>query len=326
LRPTNLIVVILAIFCQTNAQVTFVRQGGSGDGSSWSMAMGSLTEALHAATPGTQVWVAAGEYPATTGSDRSAAFAIPRGVQVYGGFEGTETSIEGRKSGANKTVLSGEIGAPGAADNAYNVVLLSGSDENTVLDGFTISGGNANGDVAEGKRMRSGGGMYIEGSPTASKPVISHCTFTGNFGRDGAAVYINGRGDNSCSPVFTGCNFIGNEAGLDGGAIYNDGRMNGKSNLTLTNCTFERNMGTYGGAICNATETGVCNLTLENCTFTENVALLRGGAVFSLNGDEKCYLEISGCSFTSNYPDDQNMVFTSNAARTKAYKVERTDP
>jgi len=325
-RPTTLIVVILATFCQAYAQVTFVRQDGSGDGSSWSMAMGSLTEALQIAVPGTQIWVASGKYVATNGSDRNASFEIPSGVQVFGGFEGTETSIEQRNLESNITVLSGEIGKPGVADNTYNVVVFSAVDEGTVFDGFTISDGNASGEVAEGKRMRSGGGMYIQGSSTGSNPIIKNCTFRKNLGRDGAAVYINGRGENSCSPVFADCNFIGNEAGLDGGAIYNDGRMNGKSNPTFINCAFERNVGTYGGAICNATETGVCNLTLEKCTFVENIALLRGGAVFSLNGDQKCYLEMSDCVFSGNYPDNQNMVFTSTAARSKAYKVERTDP
>ena len=245
---------------------------------------------------------------------------------MYGGGKGNEAAIDERLTGVNVSILSGEIGAPGVADNAYNVVLMTLSDENTVLDGFTISDGNANGDAQEGMRIRCGGGIYIEGSPTCSKPSINNCTFTNNLGRDGAAVYINGRGDHSCSPVFGNCTFSGNEAGLDGGAIYNDGRVNGKSNPTFSDCTFKRNVGTYGGAICNATESGICNLTLENCTFTENVALLRGGAVFSLNGDEKCYLEMSECIFTGNYPDDQNMVFTSNTARSKAYKVERTNP
>ncbi|MFQ5448090.1 MAG: hypothetical protein ACE5FF_14285, partial [Saprospiraceae bacterium] len=221
---------------------------------------------------------------------------------------------------------SGEIGASGPSDNAYNVVLLPEADGHTILDGFTISGGNANGETPEGDRLRCGGGMYIKGGSFDSRPVIRRCTFTGNMGRDGAAVYINGRGENICSPQFIACSFSGNEAGLDGGAIYNDGRMNGKSNPTLTNCIFYRNVGTYGGAICNATETGVCNLTLDNCTFIENVALLRGGAVFSLNGNERCYLEMSDCSFTNNYPDDKNMVFTSNAARSNVYKVQKTEP
>ncbi|TAK47361.1 MAG: DUF1565 domain-containing protein [Saprospiraceae bacterium] len=326
MRPTALIVVMLAIYCQAYAQVTFVRPNGSGDGSSWSMAMGSLTQALQMAAPGTQIWVASGKYVATNGSDRNSSFEISSGVQVFGGFEGTETSIEQRNLESNITVLSGEIGKPGEADNTYNVVVFSADDKGTIIDGFTISDGNASGEVAEGNRLRSGGGMYIQGSATGSNPTIKNCTFTKNLGRDGAAVYINGRGENSCSPVFADCYFIGNEAGLDGGAIYNDGRMNGKSNPTFINCTFERNVGTYGGAICNATETGVCNLTLDKCTFVENIALLRGGAVFSLNGDQKCYLEMSDCVFNGNYPDDQNMVFTSTTARSKAYQVERTDP
>ena len=322
-----LFALLALVLTQANAQNYYVLQGATGNGTSWSNAAGDLSAMIHQAKSGTQIWVAKGTYKPTAGKDRNATFAIPNGVQIYGGFAGTETSLDQRQVETNPTILSGEIGEPGQADNSYNVVTFTNVGENTILDGFTITAGNANSDATqEGVRTRCGAGLYINGENGGkSNPVIRNCAFIKNFGRDGAAVYINGRNGES-NPRFEGCSFKLNEAGLDGGAIYNDGRMNGKSNPTLTNCTFEKNMGTYGGAICNATESGVCNLTLENCNFVENAAYLRGGAVFSLNGDEKCYLEISDCSFQDNYPDDQNMIFTSNTAMTNAYKVSSSKP
>lgn len=325
MKPTLLLTVLLAIVCQAQAQIIYVRQGAIGDGTSWSNATGDLTMALQQATSGTQVWVAYGTYKPTSGTDRAASFQVEDGVRLYGNFNGTENTIEERQHTASASILSGEIGQLGQADNSYNVLFLKNTTENTMIDGFVITAGNANSDAQEGQKTRCGGGMFIDGENGFSKPVIQNCEFRNNLGRDGAAVYNNGRNGDS-SPVFVNCTFKNNEAGLDGGAIYNDGRLNGKSNPTLTNCTFERNMGTYGGAICNATETGTCNIVLDNCTFIENAAYLRGGAVFSLNGDEKCYMEMSDCIFQSNYPDDQNMIFTSTASRSNAYKIGRSEP
>jgi hypothetical protein len=320
-KPTLLMTLFLALTCQTQAQIIYVHQGATGNGTSWVDATGDLATALNQAQAGMQIWVAYGTYKATTTNDRNASFQIKRGVQVYGNFNGTETSIDQRANEPSASILSGEIGQPGQADNAYNVVYMKNVGENTILDGFVITAGNANSPAADGQKTRCGGGLFIDGENGSSKPSIINCEFRNNLGRDGAAVYNNGR-KGECSPLFINCTFKNNEAGLDGGALYNDGRLKGKSNPTLTNCTFERNMGTYGGAICNATEDGTCNLTLENCTFNENAAYLRGGAVFSLNGDEKCYMELMNCTFKGNYPDDRNMIFTTTASREGAYKVD----
>lgn len=325
MKPTLLCAILIALLNQTNAQVIFVNSQSNGDGTSWANAMSDLSKALHSATYGTQIWVAEGIYHPTFSNDRKASFFMKDGVQLFGGFAGNEASINDRKVELHPTVLSGEIGNMGIQDNTYSVIQLSGASESTVIDGFVITGGNANGDVDEAGKSRCGGGMYIDGAQKICKPTIRKCTFKANYARDGAAVYNNGRNGES-SPTFIDCLFSGNEAGLDGGAIYNDGRLGGKSNPTLTNCHFERNMGTYGGAICNATETGICNLTLENCSFIENAAYLRGGAVFNMNGDEQCQLEISDCQFKGNFPDDQDMIFTSSQARAQVFKVMRSEP
>lgn len=320
-----LLALLLAMFCQVNASNIYVKSNSTGNGTSWDSAFGSLSDAIASAKAGDEIWVAKGTYTPTNTADRNVSFHIPSGVKVLGGFQGTETAANQRVAEQNKTILSGEIGQAGTADNSYTVVTFTTANNETVLDGFTITAGNANSEKGEANPSKCGGGMYINGENGASLPMIVNCSFIANLGRDGAAVYNNGRSGNS-SPTFTNCKFENNEAGLDGGAVYNDGRMSGKSNPTFTKCSFTRNMGTYGGAICNANEAGSCNLTLNECTFTENAAYLRGGAVFSMNGDEKCYLEFSNCSFESNFPDDQNMIFTSTSGRTDAYKIAGTNP
>lgn len=323
MKPTLAIVVaFLVSMISAQSQVIFVKAGGQGDGTSWENATGNLNQVLQSATAGNSIWVATGTYAPTEGTNRSISFSLSNGVAVYGGFKGNETALEQRNVKANPTILSGEIGQAGPNDNSYNVVYFSDVNESTILDGFIITSGNANQDAAEGTRTRSGGGMYIGAN---AKPHIVNCTFVKNLARDGAALFLNGR-TGECSPKFFSCVFRENEAGLDGGAVYNDGRENGISNPAFFACEFYRNVGTYGGAICSASDTGICNLTMEGCSFVENVAFLRGGALFSLNGDEKCYLELADCNFNGNYPDDQNMVFVSGTARADAYAVEKSRP
>jgi hypothetical protein len=321
LKSTLITLLMLVLAIQVNATI-FVKTGANGNGTNWNNAFGTITEALAQAQAGDVIWVAAGTYTPTNTADRTASFDIKDGVKIYGGFAGTEISFNQRASKLNETTLSGEIGNPGIADNTYNILYIENVTANTVVDGFIIAFGNANGEAEAAARIRCGGALYNSGVNGVSKPTIANCIFQNNAGRDGAAVYNNGR-KGEASPTFINCSFYNNIADLDGGALYNDGRQNGASNPSLKNCTFARNMGTYGGAIFNATETGVCNLYLENCVFNENSAYLRGGAVFSLNGADKCIMELLDCTFVGNYPDDQSKVFTNNTARTKAYTINQ---
>ena len=70
-------------------------------------------------------------------------------MQLYGGFSGSENTREQRDWIAHVTTLSGDIGTPGdSSDNSYHVLYLDGVTNQplgalTVIDGFSITGGNA---------------------------------------------------------------------------------------------------------------------------------------------------------------------------------------
>src|SRR5690348_10568502 len=71
------------------AGVIYVVPGGAGaqTGADWSSAK-DLQAALQGATSGDQIWVTAGTYKPTIGSDRSVTFQLKSGVALYGGFAG----------------------------------------------------------------------------------------------------------------------------------------------------------------------------------------------------------------------------------------------
>ena len=166
------------------AGTRYVKQGGTGDCSSWANAC-DLQTALTGAASGDQIWVAAGVYK--PGAARTDTFQLKTGVAVYGGFAGTETLLSERNPAANVTILSGDIdsndtntdgnniaetAADIQGDNAYHVVTGSGTDATAVLDGFTITAGQANGAAPH----NTGGGMYS----SSSSPTLTNVTFSGN--------------------------------------------------------------------------------------------------------------------------------------------------
>ncbi|MFA7686819.1 MAG: choice-of-anchor Q domain-containing protein [Moheibacter sp.] len=235
--------------------ILYVKSGGTGSGLSWADAVGDLQYAINLARPGDIIFVSGGTYKPSrkanaltiiTPNNRDNAFVLKNGVKIYGGFAGNETSLSQRdlSNPANKTILSGDfndndvvsgsggnLNITGNDENAYHVVIAAGNlGTGTVLDGFIIKGGNANGtnDITVSgdviNRYR-GGGIYSRNS----SPIIRNNLIRYNQAGIGAGMVRY-----SGSPQIINCVFNKNRASTAGSAL----RLIYSGNITIINSTF----------------------------------------------------------------------------------------
>jgi hypothetical protein len=301
---------------------------GANDGTSWNKAFNHLQDALadaNSAEKPVEIRVAQGIYKPDQGTnqtsnDREATFQLINDVVIKGGFAGiVELDADARDVEAYVTILSGDLNGndtevansadlwdeSSRVENSYHVITGNLTDETSVLDGFTITAGNANGTYWEG----FGGGMYNwEGSPTLnnctfsgnsaefgggmansenSSPTLTNCTFLAN-----SSMYDAGGMDNldKSSPTLTNCTFSRNSSTRGSGGLENDRQ----SSPTLTNCTFSGNSGRYGGGMKNS---NISSPILINCTFSGNSAEFGGGG---MRNDGESNPTLTNCTFSGN--------------------------
>ncbi|MHC4476937.1 MAG: right-handed parallel beta-helix repeat-containing protein [Planctomycetota bacterium] len=333
-------VLLLTFHCATAAgRIIYVDANvpAGGDGASWATAFKYLQDALADANSDPHpddIWVAQGVYEPdqdvggnVAPGDRYATFQLISGVGLYGGFaSGGDPNWYDRDPNMHETMLSGDLDGndvdvtdprdlltePTRGENSYHVVTGGGTDANAMLDGVTITGGNANG--PGGLEYYSfGGGMWnYGGSPTVTNctfggnsasgggggmandgygnPTVTNCTFSGNW-----AAFGGGMSNMVSSPTVTGCMFTANAAGA-----YGAGMNNLNSSATVTNCIFSHNAAEYGGGMCLTLLDG--RPTVTNCTFSHNSAGYGGGMYSEMNNspDVADSPKVTNCILWSN--------------------------
>jgi len=296
---------------------------GQDDGTSWTDARIDLQDALTIdAEADDEIWVAAGTdgtyYPdegdGRNDNDRSETFQLLENVSVYGGFARTEAGLCERKWTDNKTTLSGDIDGDEEPDyNSYHVVV--GAD-NAFIDGFTITGGNADG--APWPDYAVGGGMYTSLDYTSwdykcltvvncifrdnknvgmaawehCKPIIKNCVFTNN---QGGGLSIAGLCYDSA--VVANCVFYANP----GGGMYLGG-----AGAKVTNCTFSKNTADYGGAVYVDDYSW---LVAKNCIFWGDTGTINTNEI----GGPLCCIDVEYSCIDDGYPDDESIPFGGSA-------------
>jgi len=246
-----------------------------------------------------QILVAEGVYTPDQGTgDRTASFRLVDGVDVFGGYAfGGDRDWQ-----LYPTVLSGDLNGDDGPDfinrddNSYRVVQVAdgafqapdGTFEwpflnETVMDGFHIVGGFANG---EGGHMR-GGGIYSRGfNGFPATVTLRNLLIEGNIASErGGGFY----GEHA-SPIFENVTFRGNTAAGGGGIGV---RLGGE--VTLTECTFEDNAATFGGGMYLHSNGTIAYIT--DSTFENNTTSVTGGAIAVETGAR---FEIDGSTFYAN--------------------------
>ena len=275
-------------------EIFYVSNSGSeaNDGKSWNTSFSSLQKAITEAEKigGGNIWVKAGEY------DFGEAVELKSDVWIYGGFAGTEKSLEERVDG-NETVISG--GGTHRIFGAYSIVdaklegltltegkcdigsvLYLESSENILIKGVKITGNESDSQILvcnyskvaiEGSRIsnNTGRGIWIDGNAQVE---IVGSVFESNIINSGGGAIAT---VNSSVVTIEGSEFIGNESkDTDGGALY----LDGSSTYTITGSRFEGNKANWnGGAIYHSGS----SVLIDGCEFISNEARYdNGGAIY----------------------------------------------
>lgn len=205
------------------------------NGASWATAFRTISEGIEAAAgmPGTcDVWVAAGTYYIYETGRNDTVLLQPH-IRLYGGFAGDEIALSQRDLSVNQSVLDGK--SPTLDDYVYHVITGAGD---TLVDGFTITGGRADNED-DLSPHRGGGGLYNGSGPIA----ITNCIFVENHARRMGGAIANVESQAAIS----NCIFANNTSDSVGGAVDNY-----KSTATFSNCTFYGNeAASDGGALRN---------------------------------------------------------------------------
>jgi len=269
---------------QSKTYYVSLQAKGTGDGLSWDNAT-TLIQALNNAVAGDQIWVQGFE-PVTKDElyiVPQEGFTVKSGVQLYGGFAGTETKLTDRVTLGKpyqlkyRSVLSGDIGKDDAMDdvnlifpanttrldNATHVLTLnmapqpSGNNNTypTVVNGFTITGGQADGNGEKG------GGVYVTGDNTDGGNFrIERCFLFNNYATQGGAVYVSSEVQNvyNGESLINQCVIYNNAAGEraavenQGGGVY----LAGEATVVNTSIFNNENGGvrlSSGSKVVNAT-------------------------------------------------------------------------
>jgi hypothetical protein len=272
-----------------------------GDGRTWETAFcflqDALAEAVFSGGTVTEIRVAEGVYkpdrdalhPTGTG-DRTATFMLLEWVELLGGYAGMGApDPDKRDSGIFETVLSGDLlGNDGDnfenyEENSHHVVtspLSSGFPytEEFVIDGFTITAGNADG---------MGGGVLAEDD---SFILIRDCTVARNM-----ATYGGGVGGGWFVVIdIVDSRIVDNLAISGGGGLYVDWGAEPWLQTTISRCRIENNtvVDGPGGGLCFIYETAYA---IHASRISGNWAT-RGGGLY----DDYGWSGIDNCQITGN--------------------------
>ncbi len=253
-------------FCQTADYYVDADNSTPGDGTTWGLAFNHLQDALlnPDLQTGDVIWVANGTYYPDwepvwgtippTGSytgNREASFELKDEIKLYGGFVGSETSLEERVSWEiHETILSGDIGVSGVVSDNSMLIVHAENMDNIAINGFYISNGY---DI-----LGSYGNEY--GSALTYKNVsgiLQNCIIENNKGFcdvliEESVIELNN------------CQFLNNYCSEATFKCY-------LSDINVSNCLFQENITTWpDDLLTSGILVSNSNIVIDQCRFVSN--------------------------------------------------------
>ena len=291
----------LALLCNLITGQVYVKQDATGtnDGTSWTNAYTDLQDALDNATPHSEIWVAEATYrPGPVGSPADSIwFSVTKSLKIYGGFNGSETTLSQRNWVDNPTILSGDINGDDVDDdfiqfrddNAIHVIqAINPPTVELLFDGLVIRGGDAK---TGSPPMGSNFFEYTGGAITGNGNIeIRNCVFEQNQGSFGSTFYL-----------FNGDFIVENNTIQNNNSFFSNGYIQSTNFSEVRDCYFSNGYSeTFGGGMTIVNG----NAVIDNCTFTDNTAREPGGALFFIqnpwNTISSPTVEVNNCTFTNN--------------------------
>ncbi|MCX7017174.1 MAG: right-handed parallel beta-helix repeat-containing protein [Candidatus Sumerlaeota bacterium] len=273
-----------------------VATSASGDGLSWQTAKKTIQEAVDAAPPGDEIWVAEGVY--------SEQVILRADLSLYGGFSKAEAEV-GERDLVHHT--SAIVGVGGRGNFLLTIV-----DASVVFDGFTleraflglyISPSAKHSSIRNCRFMRNERGAYIEGSSCD----IENCTFIENSGYEGSGL---------CAHQMAGlnirnCIFEDNVCTGTRGTVLLDGCPDALVSASTIRDNVLRTVGSgdcYGGGIC----IWYSDAILEGCVISGNIAESIwnpvfhgfGGGIYCYRGEYPTGDALANCLIVNNRADN----------------------
>ncbi|WP_294544120.1 BACON domain-containing carbohydrate-binding protein [uncultured Bacteroides sp.] len=211
------------------SQIVYVKAGSSGDGTSWERAFGTVEEGIAACADygNMELWIAAGEYQLKNWT------YLKKGVNMYGGFKGTENKLKDRDMTKKSTLIAAPFNA---YPSIYGNKMSAGV--HCYVDGFVFTGSNVTlgeGSVAfwsgwilrnciitNNKAYRDAGGAFF--NATLINCLICNNTTADNGSAKATSSIVNAQeGTRLYNVTIVNNESSGSSSGLriNGGAVYN---------------------------------------------------------------------------------------------------------
>lgn len=289
----TMLTVMLLLATPVAARILYVTPNGddANSGLSWAEAKRTVRAAIDTASSGDEIWLAAGTYYEN--------IVMKGGLKLYGGFMGTEASLDERppfprpQPDPYETVLDGMqagrvITVPDSATESVTINGLTIRNGQAADSGGGVYGGRVN--LADCIVTSCSAGIWGGGVALLAESSVERCTITNNEALNGGGAYVG-----TCT--FTDCLIARNRADVGGGLTTPFGTVE------VLRCVFQENQSTHDGGGILTMDYAVVQLV--ECDFIGNVAGTDGGAL----RPNSHQTEVIRCRFIRNQADSGGAIY-----------------